>query len=1002
MSAPLKIARNLLHSPIAGASIHALACFPLLLIVACAGGTNPLGGSLAGTLPVAGQQGESLPVLSLSAGASIIEGEAGAVSSFTFDISLDRETTEAISVDYMVLEESARYGSDYIAASISDTLSFSGDTTRLSVALSILGDDEPEGNETFSIILLNLEGSALVGLARATVAIIDDDDGTAPAVTDDTMPLVSVSDAAPIPYEGGIDGAATPDYALEFEVSFDRPSLWPTWVRVSTVDGTATGGADYKPLSSYILLYAAGEMSKTVSVPVIADTEAEDDETLMLAIADASGMLIVAKESGAGAIPDDDTLGAGAGPSDAIALASISGAAVSHEGGIEGLSQPAQDITLDFTITLDRAASYPGYVAVSTVDGTAIAGEDYEALESLAVLFDAGQSSKMVCVQLLPDTTIEEDETLSLVISALSPHFGGATAAATGTILDDDNLPELIAFNGQLPPSPVTAVTETEPEIGSAANTWFFLALLSSYSDGRLPYYDVTFSVSTANGTATAGEDYLPLDNVQFALPASGAGFRYVSVSLLADFVNEDDETFSVVLTDIVGAKTHPGVIATIINRDIGGAKAPMMEWGGSSGATNSLNNGGIYKAQTNEWDSSDPLDQWPSPDQDTPTSRSGHTMVYTGATGDTATANRVLIWGGSNSFWGSSTTYRTDGGIFNALTSDWEDVPVALDSASLPLPGAPYVARMPIARRGHVAVWTGDTGDPDTSNKMIVLGGVESSSLSANGFSMSSPWEYGAIYDLATDRWTDSGWAANGDGIPPEVEGVTWSAPDIWETPGHLLYDFMSPEIAGKELLERHGAAAVWTGNTGNPATANRMIVWGGATWSAVKGDGGVYNIAAEAADPNTYEMIDEAWKHVPSAGCPLAARMYHVAVWTGDTGNPATSNKMIIWGGASNLSSSNSYFADGALYDPATGVWTMIASGPLGGRHSASAVWDGERMIVWAGYGKETPSSTSASYRNNGAAYNPETNTWEAIATSSNMTGTTARGGHAAVALR
>jgi N-acetylneuraminic acid mutarotase len=80
-------------------------------------------------------------------------------------------------------------------------------------------------------------------------------------------------------------------------------------------------------------------------------------------------------------------------------------------------------------------------------------------------------------------------------------------------------------------------------------------------------------------------------------------------------------------------------------------------------------------------------------------------------------------------------------------------------------------------------------------------------------------------------------------------------------------------------------------------------------------------------------------------------------------------TGSKMIVWGGYS-----PSYRSDGAAYDPSTNSWSSIASSPLVGRYGHTAVWTGTEMIVWGGY--------SPSYLSDGAAYNPATNTWRTLA--------------------
>src|SRR5262249_31984652 len=94
---------------------------------------------------------------------------------------------------------------------------------------------------------------------------------------------------------------------------------------------------------------------------------------------------------------------------------------------------------LAFTVSLSAAATAPVTVAYATSNGAARAGSDYTATSG-PLTFAAGETSKMVHVQVTGDTAVEANETLSLILSTPS----GATIAhgtATGTIVNDDTAP---------------------------------------------------------------------------------------------------------------------------------------------------------------------------------------------------------------------------------------------------------------------------------------------------------------------------------------------------------------------------------------------------------------------------------------------------------------------------------------------------------------------------------------------------------------------------------
>jgi hypothetical protein len=156
-----------------------------------------------------------------------------------------------------------------------------------------------------------------------------------------------------------------------------------------------------------------------------------------------------------------------------------------------------------------------------------------------------------------------------------------------------------------------------------------------------------------------------------------------------------------------------------------------------------------------------------------------------------------------------------------------------------------------------------------------------------------------------------------------------------------------------------RAGHTAVWTGKY--------MIVWGGSWGSNGVGYGGVY-------DP-----VSETWRPTSLQNLPSTYLGGHTAVWAGE---PV--NRMLVYGG-----NFPPFGGDGGMYDPESDLWTKIeidgdrkAQPPKAApenvpkfRINHTAVWTGEEMIVWGGH------CLNACFRNDGAAFNPVTQTWRAI---------------------
>ena len=126
--------------------------------------------------------------------------------------------------------------------------------------------------------------------------------------------------------------------------------------------------------------------------------------------------------------------------------------------------------TLDFAVTLSRAASAPVTVRYATRDGTAKKGKDYSKAKG-TLSFAAGETAKTVSVALLDDAHDEGAETFRLVLKKAE---GAAIAdgEAVGTIANSDPLQKdwLARFGRAAAADAVAAVTarlETPREAGS-------------------------------------------------------------------------------------------------------------------------------------------------------------------------------------------------------------------------------------------------------------------------------------------------------------------------------------------------------------------------------------------------------------------------------------------------------------------------------------------------------------------------------------------------------
>ena len=135
-------------------------------------------------------------------------------------------------------------------------------------------------------------------------------------------------------------------------------------------------------------------------------------------------------------------------------------------------AKEGKDASLDFAVTLSRAASGPVSVDYATKDGTAAAGADYTAASG-TLTFAVGETEKTVSVPLLDDAIDEGKETFTLELSNPQGAFLRAMhREAKGVIKNDDPLQAMwLARFGRMVASDavasVTARLETPRGAGS-------------------------------------------------------------------------------------------------------------------------------------------------------------------------------------------------------------------------------------------------------------------------------------------------------------------------------------------------------------------------------------------------------------------------------------------------------------------------------------------------------------------------------------------------------
>jgi len=225
------------------------------------------------------------PSISIS-DTAVVEGASGTITA-TFIVSLNRASSQAVTVAWTTADSTATSPSDYTVAS--GSVAFAIGETLKPVTVAVKGDTLDEADEVFYVFLSNSTG--------ATIA---DNEGRS-AITDDDQSAISVSDASVV--EG-----ASGSNVVTFVVSLSTPSATTVTVPYSTANGTATAGSDYAAAAGTVT-FLAGQVPQSVRVIVAGDTAVEGNETFLLNFGTPLNA-VVADGQGVGTIVNDDPSGA--------------------------------------------------------------------------------------------------------------------------------------------------------------------------------------------------------------------------------------------------------------------------------------------------------------------------------------------------------------------------------------------------------------------------------------------------------------------------------------------------------------------------------------------------------------------------------------------------------------------------------------------------------------------------------------------------------------------
>jgi len=366
----------------------------------------------------------------------------------TFAVDLEHPMSRQVRVDYTTKNGTATAGSDYREAS--GTLIYPPGTTQQFISIQILDDTAVEPNEDFTIELLN--PADVESGPPLTITILDND-----------LPTVRL--AADHLTVGEADGAANVGVVLS------APSGLEVTVAYAATNLTALDGVDFVPVTG-VLVFAPGQTSRTIPVPLLDDAEDEMTETFLVSLSHATNAVLGTPAIATVEILDND-------PPTANFTAPEYWA---NEAA--GSVQAEVVLTKPYTQTI--------FVDYRTAGGTAGPGQDY-VVASGTLIFSPGQTKRSFPITLLQDQVAESPKTVGLSLSGFVNVYPGKRVNAQIVLVDaGDTGLNPIGFDAQgrfqlevVGPPGKSLRLETSPDLAA----WVELATLPNPS-GTVKYTD--------------------------------------------------------------------------------------------------------------------------------------------------------------------------------------------------------------------------------------------------------------------------------------------------------------------------------------------------------------------------------------------------------------------------------------------------------------------------------------------------------------------------------
>ena len=326
-------------------------------------------------------------------------------------------------------------------------------------------------------------------------------------VTDNDPPTMSISDAR----------AGEADGSMEFTVSVGNPSAREISVEWSTVAETgvdvAIADTDYTAAGGK-LTFAAGETSRTISVDVLDDNLAENEETFKVVLAAQTMVNAIAGDNeGVGTIEDDDE-----GRVVTIYPQDPAGEVEEGDTAIFVIQSLGGSGELNVTLKIDLVGDFTDHSSSSFPTG---------------VVIPAGETEFLLRAITIDDDEVEANGSVTATVQPGDGYLPGIPDTATLNIRDNDR-----------------TLSIADVEAGEGAGEMTFTLRLSAAAEEEVRVEAFTLADGKASPTGditgtSLGQDYEP--KTEWVVFEPGETEQSFTVTVVDDYIDEPpSETFSV------------------------------------------------------------------------------------------------------------------------------------------------------------------------------------------------------------------------------------------------------------------------------------------------------------------------------------------------------------------------------------------------------------------------------------------------------------------------